>query len=222
MSAIVLPEFVARTSSREPLAQAATFVSRRTDARNVSAGSIQHPRYRIRFAPSPSRAVQQGAGPVSAVRGHQAGVFREAGSVHSPVPAVEYRQVEPLEKRETGSCRLPALEGGSGCSDGRFRLTRRGRLVFRGLPLLTLAVLVALGALTFTFPAQAKGGQYQLAEPVSQTITVYHGDSLWSIAEQIAPGYDSRDVINRIMQINDLTSAQVQPGQVLEVPIYSE
>ncbi|HIY94166.1 MAG TPA: LysM peptidoglycan-binding domain-containing protein, partial [Candidatus Rothia avicola] len=79
-----------------------------------------------------------------------------------------------------------------------------------------------LGALTFLVPGEAKSATVEPVVPVSQTVTVVHGDTLWSIAADVAPGEDSRDVINRIMQINDLTSAQLVPGQVLEVPVYTQ
>lgn len=104
----------------------------------------------------------------------------------------------------------------------KIRLTRRGRFIFRGLPLLTLAALLVLGALTLLLPTEAKSSAETPVAPASSTVTVMHGDSLWSIAADVAPGKDSRDVINHIMQINNLTTAQVEPGQVLEVPVYSQ
>ncbi|WP_237224576.1 MULTISPECIES: LysM peptidoglycan-binding domain-containing protein [Rothia] len=104
----------------------------------------------------------------------------------------------------------------------KMRLTRRGRFIFRGLPLLTLAALLVLGALTLLLPTEAKSSAETPVAPSSSTVTVMHGDSLWSIAADVAPGEDNRDVINHIMQINNLTTAQVEPGQVLEVPVYSQ
>lgn len=101
------------------------------------------------------------------------------------------------------------------------RLTRRGRLVFRGIPVLTVAVLLVFAALVFLDPAEAKSSSGGVSATVSRTVTVAHGDSLWAIAAEVAPDQDSRDIINQIMDINGLTTARVEPGQVLEVPVYS-
>ncbi|WP_237200623.1 LysM peptidoglycan-binding domain-containing protein [Rothia nasimurium] len=105
---------------------------------------------------------------------------------------------------------------------GRIRLTRRGRFVFRGLPVLTLLALMVIGALTMLMPTPATSSNLDISSAGSQTVTVYHGDNLWTIAEDIAPGLDSRDVINQIMEINDLTTAKLVPGQKLVVPTYTK
>ncbi|WP_421083424.1 LysM peptidoglycan-binding domain-containing protein [Rothia nasimurium] len=105
---------------------------------------------------------------------------------------------------------------------GRIRLTRRGRFVFRGLPVLTLLALMVVGALNLMMPTPATSSDFDISSAGSQTVTVYHGDNLWTIAEEVAPGLDSRDVINQIMEINDLTSAKLVPGQQLVVPAYTK
>ncbi|WP_237222222.1 LysM peptidoglycan-binding domain-containing protein [Rothia nasimurium] len=195
MSTIALPEFMARTSLKKPLDQAATFTVRHRAQPAISAGAIREPQYRIRFAaPAPTS-------PTSAPR--------NAGQ--TAVVSVPTRQVRADSAPRTAAAQRQKI-----------RLTRRGRLVFRGLPLLTLLALVVLGALTFIAPGEAKSATFDPVAPVSQTVTVVHGDTLWSIAAEVAPGEDNRDVINRIMQINDLTSAQLVPGQVLEVPVYAQ
>ncbi|MDY3048528.1 MAG: LysM peptidoglycan-binding domain-containing protein [Rothia sp. (in: high G+C Gram-positive bacteria)] len=102
-------------------------------------------------------------------------------------------------------------------SDQVFRLNRRGRFLLRGLPLLTLLALLILGALFQLAPAQAQDPSSQQG---AQTIRVLHGDNLWTIAQQIAPEEDSRDVINRIIKLNQLTSAQLTPGQELLLPSF--
>lgn len=219
MSTIALPEFMARTSLKKPLDQAATFVPRQSTVATASAGAVRHPHYRIRFASSSHQTENLPPVAQRSLRGHR-GVLESAQQAEL-LRVAEGEQASPAQ----GQCRPKGFAPQSmskTAGRGRLRLTRRGRLLFRGLPLLTLAALIVLGALTFAFPAQAKSSTSQPETPVSQTVTVYHGDSLWTIAQQVAPGQDSRDVINRIMQINDLTSAQVQPGQVLEVPVYSK
>jgi predicted Zn-dependent protease len=48
-------------------------------------------------------------------------------------------------------------------------------------------------------------------------ITVQPGDTLWSIAGQVAPGRDPRAVIERLRESNNLTSVSLLPGQTLKV-----
>ena len=59
----------------------------------------------------------------------------------------------------------------------------------------------------------------QGAPPASfETITVSAGDSLWSIAQEIAPQADPRDVVDAIAQLNALDDATVSAGQRLAIP----
>jgi LysM repeat protein len=56
-------------------------------------------------------------------------------------------------------------------------------------------------------------------EPVGQrSIVVQPGQTLWSIAKDVAPGRDIREVIYEIRRINGLDSAMVRSGQTLELP----
>ena len=47
---------------------------------------------------------------------------------------------------------------------------------------------------------------------------VVSGESLWQLAEAIAPDADPRDVIADIVHFNQLPNSDVQPGQQLAVP----
>jgi LysM repeat protein len=85
-----------------------------------------------------------------------------------------------------------------------------------------LSALVALplviGALVFALNgggAVATGEQTHVS---FQYVTVESGDSLWSVAERVAPNADPRDVIADIVSLNGLDSAVVSPGQQLAVP----
>jgi LysM repeat protein len=49
-------------------------------------------------------------------------------------------------------------------------------------------------------------------------MTVVGGDTLWSVAKEIAPNSDPRDVIADIMNVNRLQSAVLQPGETLRIP----
>ena len=87
---------------------------------------------------------------------------------------------------------------------------------FKGLPLLTLAALVVLGAITFLGPSF--GPRVENASATQATVTVKHGETLWDIAQSVNPGGDVRDTVVRIMEMNSLTSTAVDAGQRLEVP----
>lgn len=51
-------------------------------------------------------------------------------------------------------------------------------------------------------------------------VVVRNGDTLWQIAAQHrGADTDTRRMIDRIRDINDLSSAVVKPGQVLKVPV---
>ena len=95
------------------------------------------------------------------------------------------------------------------------RLTRRGRAVFT-----TLAALpVVIGALVLTLNGGgAVAGDAQQQGTSFDYITVPAGESLWTLAEEFAPDSDPRDVIDAIMSLNQLTSAEVQAGQRLAIP----
>ncbi len=56
-------------------------------------------------------------------------------------------------------------------------------------------------------------------EPETVDYRVRSGDTLWTIAEETAPGADIRGVIAEIRDLNDLESSLIIPGQTLVVPV---
>lgn len=97
----------------------------------------------------------------------------------------------------------------------RLRITRRGRVVLTALvaaPLALGAGLVALngGAAVASKDASATAFEY---------VTVSSGQSLWDLAEEIAPSADPRDVIASVVDLNRLPSSDVAAGQQLAVPV---
>jgi len=46
-------------------------------------------------------------------------------------------------------------------------------------------------------------------------VTVHDGDTLWSIASQIAPQRDPRTVVAQLERVNHLSDPMLQPGQRL-------
>lgn len=98
----------------------------------------------------------------------------------------------------------------------RLRLTTRGRRVIAllaSLPAivaLTLAILSGGGALA--------SGESGAAVGSFETVTVLPGDTLWSIAVDVAPDADPRDVVDGIMRLNALGSAELLAGETLAIP----
>ncbi|MEA9985305.1 MULTISPECIES: LysM peptidoglycan-binding domain-containing protein [Subtercola] len=97
----------------------------------------------------------------------------------------------------------------------RLRLTRRGRRVvgfLAAVPLVAgLAAFAVFGASSAIATADAGSADFSY-------ITVQSGQSLWSIAQSIDPKADPRDVIADIVNLNQLHSSSVQPGQRLALP----
>ncbi|MGH3812505.1 MAG: LysM peptidoglycan-binding domain-containing protein [Pseudonocardiaceae bacterium] len=49
-------------------------------------------------------------------------------------------------------------------------------------------------------------------------IRVGAGETVWDVAQRVAPKSDQRTVVERIRQLNGLAGSAVQPGQQLQVP----
>jgi len=98
----------------------------------------------------------------------------------------------------------------------RLRLTRRGRRVLTALAAAPLVFAVCAGV----FAGGAALASREDSAPAGsfQTVTVTAGESLWSIAEDVAPTHDPRDVVDAIMRLNALDGAQVHAGQRLAIP----
>jgi Tfp pilus assembly protein FimV len=94
----------------------------------------------------------------------------------------------------------------------RLRLTRRGRVVLVVLPAV-LAATSALVSLTAPF------AEAQPTRPPTTTV-VRTGDTLWSIAERIAPQADPRDVVADLEGSNHLPGAGLQAGTRLTLPAH--
>ena len=111
-----------------------------------------------------------------------------------------------------------AQVSGQAVKPPRLRLTRRGRIVLIGLPLVLLAaILLSLTGL-LNSPAKAADTASGLAVTPTVSVTVQPGESLWAIAGAVDPSRDPRDVIADIVQLNDLDGGRVMPGQQLFVP----
>jgi hypothetical protein len=119
-----------------------------------------------------------------------------AGRVHRPAGPVPLRPVGARVVRPAG---------------GGVRLTRRGRLV-AAAAILLIAVLTLigvasrLGPLTDSTPIPASAPAQVVVAP---------GETLWSIADRVAPQRDPRTVVTQIRELNNLPGTDVRPGQTL-------
>jgi hypothetical protein len=96
-------------------------------------------------------------------------------------------------------------------------ITKRGRAVVTFLVAIPLAIAAAafgLGALG----TSASAGSATRSAASFQYVTVDPGESLWQLAETIAPTADPRDVVADILTLNNLSSGDVQAGQRLAIP----
>ncbi|MCR2813372.1 LysM peptidoglycan-binding domain-containing protein [Microbacterium sp. zg.Y1090] len=98
----------------------------------------------------------------------------------------------------------------------RLRLTARGRRVFTGLA--ALPIVIAVGAAALSGGGALASGDRSAPAGSFQMVTVAAGESLWSIAEEVAPQADPRDVIHEIVRLNALESSVVAAGQRLSIP----
>jgi LysM repeat protein len=127
--------------------------------------------------------------------------------VGSPAPYGVPAAVPPTQVRRTSS------------PSGPLRLTRRGRRLVR-TAVVTLALLVALVAAVVAGVPSVQAGDTP-AEVATSSVVVQPGQTLWSVARDVAPGVDVRETVARIKDLNGLSgpsSDVVVPGQQLIVP----
>ena len=91
------------------------------------------------------------------------------------------------------------------------RLTRRGRLAVTGL-------LAAVGVVLSMFAGGIAGAGTDAERVPVRYVTVAPGDTLWSIAGEVAPQQDRRDTVARILELNARESSGVRAGDRIAVP----
>ncbi|SDN61719.1 LysM peptidoglycan-binding domain-containing protein [Allokutzneria albata] len=98
------------------------------------------------------------------------------------------------------------------------RVRRRSRAArvrgVLGALVLTAVAVVALGLLA---QLRGVGDGPDVPEAVS-VVEVDPGESLWQLARRVAPDSPSGAVIDRIVELNELSDHVVYPGQPLRVP----
>jgi Tfp pilus assembly protein FimV len=94
------------------------------------------------------------------------------------------------------------------------RLTRRGRIIVGTL----IALPIVIGAYFVGLGATSAGADSAVATASFEYVTVMPGDTLWSIAGNLTDGGDTQAAISSIVELNQLESMTVQPGQKLAIP----
>ncbi len=92
------------------------------------------------------------------------------------------------------------------------RLTRRGRLLLTALAVLVLFAVLSIGR------AGSQAATVTQTGPTLTQATVLPGDTLWSVAQRLAPDHDTRAVVEQIKRLNDLRGSGLQAGQQLLLP----
>jgi hypothetical protein len=103
---------------------------------------------------------------------------------------------------------------------GPVRLTRRGRRVVAGLVIGVIIVAVTVLWMSVAGSVQASSHGSAAGSPYRgmTQVVVRPGQTLWSIAAAAEPSGNMWAVVQQIINVNALSSANVQAGQLLWVP----
>jgi nucleoid-associated protein YgaU len=95
------------------------------------------------------------------------------------------------------------------------RLTRRGRMLLTAVSVLVFGAAIVVLGLRVSGVLEP-GPRFTHTVPVQ----VAPGQTLWSIAQSTNPGQDPAIVVEKIADLNKLTSpADIIPGQTLRIPV---
>ncbi len=103
---------------------------------------------------------------------------------------------------------LPAAEPKT-----RLRITKRGRRVLTA----AVALPLVIGALVAALNSDGAAAVAEGAANDFTYVTISQGESLWQLAQEIAPNADPRDVVAEIVSLNQL-HGEVQAGQKIAIP----
>lgn len=126
-------------------------------------------------------------------------------AIAAPFPSVRATSVRPVRPVRPNRPRT------------HVRLTRRGRAVLFLAASAALAGMV-IGSGQWAGAADGSVPQAGPSGPATAVVVVQPGDSLWAIAQAVAPGADPRETVLRLRELNGLGTAVVVPGQSIVVP----
>ena len=197
------------TSAHLPAGLVVLHPARTASVRTVSARTVQG-RSRV---PASSQSVR------SSRAAHAPRPAQEAQPAHAPAVSTPVVSTQASSAAQAPSVKSVLLaKGGELLRSVPSSIRRLGtvRGFLKGLPLLTLAALIVLGAISFFGPAAS--ASVENASATRTVVVVKHGETLWDIAQAVDPKGDTRDTVVRIMELNSLTSTSVDAGQRLEIP----
>ncbi|MGH3881785.1 MAG: LysM peptidoglycan-binding domain-containing protein [Pseudonocardiaceae bacterium] len=119
-------------------------------------------------------------------------------------PPVRGYSAPPARRQLRG----PAVDGAEAA---RTRAPRPNKVV--RLAAAATVTLAVVGGLGWIGQPPGPGVPAQTA-----VIQVGAGETVWDVAQRVAPKSDQRAVVERIRQLNGLAGSAVQPGQQLQVP----
>ena len=196
------------TSAHLPAGLVVLHPARTASASTVSARTVQG-RSRV---PASSQSVR------SSRAAHAPRPAQVAQPAHAPAVSASAASTPAVSTQAPSAKSVLLAKGGEllRAVPGSIRRLGTPRGFLKGLPLLTLAALIVLGAISFFGPAASASVENA---SVSRTVVVVkHGETLWDIAQAVDPQGDTRDTVVRIMELNSLTSTSVDAGQRLEIP----
>ena len=212
------------TSAHLPAGLVVLHPARTASTRTASASTVQG-RSRV---PASSQSVRSSRA-AHAPRPAQAAQPTHAPAVSTPAASTPTVAPAPVRSAASGAqttsdAQAPSVKsvllakGGELLREVPASIRRLGtpRGFLKGLPLLTLAALIVLGAISFFGPAAS--ASVENASVTRTVVVVKHGETLWDIAQAVDPQGDTRDTVVRIMELNSLTSTSVDAGQRLEIP----
>ena len=202
------------TSAHLPAGLVVLHPARTASASTMSASTVQ----RRSHVPASSQSVR------SSRAAHAPRPAQVAQPAHAPAVSTPAVSAPAVSTQASSVAQAPSVKSALLAKGGELlravpssirRLgTPRGFL--KGLPLLTLAALIVLGAISFFGPAAS--ASVENASATRTVVVVKHGETLWDIAQAVDPQGDTRDTVVRIMELNSLTSTSVDAGQRLEIP----
>lgn len=202
------------TSAHLPAGLVVLHPARTASASTVSASTVQG-RSRV---PASSQSVR------SSRAAHAPRPAQVAQPAHAPAVSASAASTPAVSTQASSAAQAPGAKsvllakGGELLRAVPASIRRLGtvRGFLKGLPLLTLAALIVLGAISFFGPAASASVENSSA--TRTVVVVKHGETLWDIAQAVNPQGDTRDTVVRIMELNSLTSTSVDAGQRLEIP----
>lgn len=134
-------------------------------------------------------------------------------AIAAPFPAARATRTPSRPVRSRSAA--PILPARPAAAVAGLRLTRRGRVA---LGVLSTAFLLLVVLFSGRLSADA-GTSVAEQGRATGVVVVQSGESLWQIAQAVAPRADPRETVTLIRDLNGLGESAVVPGQSIIVPV---